>query len=376
MPARRHLGRACDWDRNAFRGNDLRQARRGEAESTCIDTRRGFCYLFCFTRFASWAYSARLAPTASLLEKAAMPLGQGLAGTFRSFFSRQRPASATMTSPVPAVEATEPELLFAGLNDVQRVLLKWHPPPHLFVVVSWGCAASNWIAHVMNSHPDIFCIHEGNDELKVFGPLPGLDGLEYMRILMMLGRGYKASGDIRGVARHHIPQLRRVFGDKFSAAVVVREPMRRLHSQVALFHQLREIRHDVWKIDYVDALIEQHNLRLPGPEFDHKLFIHGVNMLNAILDERAVGNIYRTEDLTRDPVVLRRFVSEMTRDQVEITDAWLSRELHRKRINGHGGIERREPWSAWQIDVIRKVVQPQTWVLYEQLGYERPAFVS
>src|SRR5436305_15337620 len=31
--------------------------------------------------------------------------------------------------------------------------------PDLFAVISWGCSATTWVAPTLNSHPDVFCLH-------------------------------------------------------------------------------------------------------------------------------------------------------------------------------------------------------------------------
>jgi hypothetical protein len=86
--------------------------------------------------------------------------------------------------------------------------------------------------------------------------------------------------------------------------------MARLKSQLALFDEFSNYRR--WEIGYIDANIRLKDLSLPDEEYRTKLFVHGVNMLNAIVEERAVGEIFRTMGITTAPEALRKLVNHMT----------------------------------------------------------------
>ena len=107
--------------------------------------------------------------------------------------------------------------------------------PHLFAVVSWGCAATAWLARVLNSHTDVFCVHQANVKWSLFSEAPRLDDVLYMRLIRNLGRGHAAAGDVHGIDRNKIALLREAYGEGFDCAVVVREPLSRLRSQFSLF---------------------------------------------------------------------------------------------------------------------------------------------
>jgi hypothetical protein len=57
----------------------------------------------------------------------------------------------------------------------------------LFAVVSWGCAATKWLAKVLNSHPEILCFHAGNGAVATFHS--SMNSLQYFRVLSHLGDG-------------------------------------------------------------------------------------------------------------------------------------------------------------------------------------------
>jgi hypothetical protein len=247
-----------------------------------------------------------------------------------------------------------------------------YPCPQVFAVVSWGCAATSWLATVLNRHPDIYCVHAANHMWHVLGNSKRLDGVPYLRIIGSQGHAHLAAGCVHGVSRHLIPECRRSFDDKFSVAVVVREPIRRIYSQLALFREAEGC--EAWNLEGMDHVISRNRVTLDSNDYRSRLFVHAANMLNAILEEWAVGKIYRSEDLTRKPQVLGDFVERITGGKVSPEPGWLESAIEAGPINVHAGKSPQECLEEWQIDVIRKVVAPRSWELYEELGYRRPEF--
>ena len=260
----------------------------------------------------------------------------------------------------------------ADLSDLQRDFLRTYHSERVFSVISWGCAATAWVARTLNSHPDIFCVHASNTAWQILGGKPRLDGAPYLHIIRAQGQGHLAAGDVHGVSRHLVPHLRAVFGDRFGAAVLVREPMARLKSQLALFDEFSNYRK--WEIGYIDAIIRLKDLSLPDEEYHTKLFVHGVNMLNAIVEERAVGEIFRAEDITTAPEALRKLVNHVTGGAISPSLDWSRQAIGVRRSNSHAG-GRRVVFSDWQTETLRKVVEPEAWNLYSQLGYQPPDFL-
>jgi hypothetical protein len=256
------------------------------------------------------------------------------------------------------------------LSDHQRWLLRCYPLPQIFAVVSWGCAATSWLATILNRHPNIYCVHAANHFWHVLGGCERLDGVRYLRILGSQGHAHMAAGCVHGVSRHLVPECRRSFGRRFNAAVVVREPIARFQSQLALFEQSEGVQ--AWNLDYVDDLIARTGVTLGTDDYPSRFLVHAANMLNAILEEHHVGRIYRCEDLTRNADALADFVEEITCGKVSPSRGWLRSAIETKPINPHrhGPIQ----LNDWHIDVIRKVVQPDAWVHYEKLGYRCPDF--
>jgi hypothetical protein len=262
------------------------------------------------------------------------------------------------------------------LSEYQRAFLSSYPPTQVFAVVSWGCAGTGWIARALDSHPDIYCVHAANTFWHVLAGFERLDGISYLRVIASQGHAHAAAGDVHGVGRHHIPALRHAFDQLFNAAVVVREPIPRLRSQLALFERYEDVEGSKtsWDLSYIDGVVERCKVGLPQDDYRSRFFVHAANMLNAILEEREAGKIYRSEDLTSDPTVLGDFVGEITRGRVCPSIEWLQAAVQIQRVNSHAELTSQRQFQEWEIDVIRKVVDPRSWELYEMLGYTTPQF--
>jgi len=265
---------------------------------------------------------------------------------------------------------TESDELYGDLDEMGRAAATDAPMPFLFCVVSWGAAATQWLANTLNGHPDIFCAHCANEFWQRLAGARYVDGWQYLRILGSGSPASRACGDVHGVSRETVPDLRAKLGDHFNCAVLVREPLPRLLSQVALFDKWPV--KSVWSVDYVQKFLDR-GVRLPEDNISNRLFLHGVNMINNIIQEEPVAPIWRAEDLTTNAALLAQFVRELTRGHVEVEPEWAERAVRRPPSNRHSspGAAPRE-FEPWQVDAIKKIVEPKAWSLYEGLGYKTP----
>lgn len=277
-----------------------------------------------------------------------------------------------------AVDSSSWLKLTEDLDAFQRFSLS-RGAGRVFAVISWGCAATKWASRVLNSHRDTFCLHQGNAHLQRFGypTEEKLDGVAYLRLVASMGSGYSVAGDVHGLSRHHVPTLREAFGDCFRCAVLVRDPLPRVRSQMALYDDFKALSvwDSVWGLDYIADLAQAHGLTFPSQELRPRMFVHAANMLNAILEEREVGPIFRAGDITSDPEALAQFITTLTAGTISLDRDWLCRAVGQPGINRHnegGGSE----WTAWEMDVLRKIVRPAAWDAYAELGYPRPSFLD
>lgn len=264
------------------------------------------------------------------------------------------------------------DALFGDLDELGQATAKDAPLPFLFCVVSWGCAATQWLATTLNSHPDVYCAHCENQFWERLGGARSLDGWQYLRILGCESPASRACGDVHGVTLDAIPELRAKLGEHFNCAILVREPLPRLRSQMALFESYPV--KSAWNVDHVQKLIDR-GVRLPQDNIANRLFLHGVNMLNTIIDEEQVAPVWCAEDLTTNAAALARFVEKLMRGHVQVEPEWAERAVRRPPSNRHRGPKAPpRQFEPWQIETIKKVVKPQAWRIYERLGYKKPDF--
>lgn len=242
-------------------------------------------------------------------------------------------------------------------------------------MISWGCAATHWLARALNSHADIFCVHAGNFTWHQHGRAPYLDGPEYLRVIGALGTSYAVAGDVHGIDIRTIKETREVFGDQFGCAIVVREPIARLQSQLALFRANLQTRG--WNVDHVQHFINR-GVVLPVDNYETRLTLHGIWMLNSIIGEHPVAKVWRCEDLTTKANVLAEFATYITGGAVPIDLSWASAAVGSPRVEQHVSTDRRAGYPLfddWQIEALRKIVEPKAWELYSELGYPLPDFL-
>ena len=80
----------------------------------------------------------------------------------------------------------------------------------------------------------------------------------------------------------------------------------------------------------------------------NRLFLHGVNMLNNIMQEEPVAPIWRAEDLTSNAAMLGRFVDELMHGYVEVEPVWAEHMVHRPPINPSQQAE----WSGTSVRTV------------------------
>jgi hypothetical protein len=190
-------------------------------------------------------------------------------------------------------------------------------------------------------------------------------------MLAMASGGYLAIGDVHGISRTEIPALRAALGEMFGCAVVVREPLDRLRSQLALFRQ-----HDFkgWgDLRYVEPIAEAAGIAPVSVSVEQRHFIHGASMLNAILEERELSRIFRSEDLTRDPGVLCELVRELTHGSVSSTLEWAEAAMAISPANRRARSEI-PTLGGWEMNILRRCVKPAAWDAYRALGYPAAIF--
>jgi len=285
------------------------------------------------------------------------------------------------------------ELLFPFLPESASSRLATNSPLHLFAIVSWGATATWWLSRVLNSHPDIFCVHALNNtwnrykkrKIPTFSNNPlryywkgfvkriqsSNPSLEYLRNIFLQSTGYSLGGDIHGIPLRDVQNLKLILKDYFNAVVIVREPIARLKSQLSLYRSFGDVR--AYDATQGEAIILNKKIVLPEKSYQNKLFVQGVNLLNSIKKETEFGKIFRAEDLTINESSLDSLIKEISNNTLEVHIEWLSQVLKTKRINKHKVKE--FEFKDWEIEVIKSLVDKKSWELYSKLGYQKPNFI-
>jgi hypothetical protein len=246
----------------------------------------------------------------------------------------------------------------------------------VFAIISWGAAGTKWVAKILNAHPDIFSVHHGRAYIReALAEVDHLDDVAVLRMIRRMGEGYQLAGDVHGLNREQVPAMRTAFGDDFRCAVLVRDPQSRLRSQVALFEE-RDYTEAIWKVDYLKQVPSVQRVARYFSDRKKAMFMHGVNMLNAIVVEKTVGTIYRLEDLTTKPASVVRLVSELSADTIRVDEAWAAEVMRQPAVNPHKSVVRDAPILSlrekWQVEIIQAILQPEAVAIYRELGYEIP----
>ena len=260
-------------------------------------------------------------------------------------------------------------------NSYKNHLLESLNAPRLFSVVTWGCCASTWLSKVLDSHPDIFCLHAFNQHYDLTN-MPGHShDLGYMESIAISAHAYQAAGDIHGIRRDSLPLLHEHFQDRFQSAVLVRAPWERFHSMLSCMKRLRGGLSDY---TYIDQLIEKSPLVAEELDLADRIFAHSVNMLNAISEEKQFcDTIFRMEDVVTCPEHLAQFIRHVTDGAVHISSKWIEEALKEKKSNSH---VREFPsytsFSAKQKNIISTILKAEALDGYEELGYPVDPFIE
>jgi hypothetical protein len=246
--------------------------------------------------------------------------------------------------------------------------LEFQRQPRVFAVVSWGAAATTWLASALNDCPDILCLHAGNHMWSRLSGASLVDGLPYIQILARLGHTAKAAGDVHGIARNQIRPIQEHYGDAFRCAVLVRDPLPRLMSHLALASQYPEPRRIYGDLSYLNDRFPTIVKQLPGGDYQGLIFLHAANLLNAIVDEVSVGPIWRMEDLTSNPTGLIGAADYLTSNSVAAPTDWARKWTEGRKLNRHAATA--IDFNSWQRRVLASAVHPDAVAAYRAIGYD------
>lgn len=263
-------------------------------------------------------------------------------------------------------QKSDRQSFFESHNEMVDFLKQAHHVDQLFSIVSWGCAGTSWLAKVLNSHRDIICLH---DFPIGYCGIENRNPFDYMRSLYLTSYAYILAGDIHGIPRDAIPELKKIYGEAFRSAVLVRAPYPRLLSMLATVRFNHGLDNDY---SYIDGLADRLNI---GGEltWDRRMFIHAVNMLNAIVDEKKyVGDmIFRMEDLTCKPDALYRLIAHISAGKVLPDEKWLADAIRIPSAHSHRDqYDKAVILTDEEKEMIEVILSDKALREYEKLNYD------
>ena len=101
-----------------------------------------------------------------------------------------------------------------------------------FAIARMGSTGSTWLAKLLNSHPEVFCSHEGIIQHIYPANEYGSDDIgEFLQYLAWDTKheAYKAVGDVGSVWAWHLAEL------PFTTALLVRHPARMLNTRLRVY---------------------------------------------------------------------------------------------------------------------------------------------
>lgn len=254
------------------------------------------------------------------------------------------------------------------------------PPPRVFAVVSWGCAATQWLSVALNAHPEVFAVHSFREYLARHTRVDCVfdDDGDFLLLLAYLFQGYRLVGDVHGVQLGSLPALRARFGEHLAAAVVTRHPLPRLRSYLDMVEREgpAAYRRRGIRFSRVRAALPGDLRRLLDTR--RKLFFaSAVDLANRIVEEEAAARVFCMEDLTGRVEGLDRLLAHLSAGELAYEPAMVE-AVYRKQLHSHRerGAAHDEPaaifeaFEDWQREAFRRLLRPEARAIYEKLGYD------
>ena len=257
-----------------------------------------------------------------------------------------------------------------------------------FGVITWGASASAWVAKLLNSHPEIFCVHSlgqsqtenlGNKIMHVAG-LPGRVAhgnlLAYSKKLITHAGHYQCIGDVHSVTdsrtwqRVAEPLAALVHPRALKTAILVRDPITRIASAMKLAAQPEQQPALIGPLLHANSGYREWLFKKLCRRTAQK-----------IIWESASGYpIFKMEDVVTSYDAAQALAAAVTDGALTLSpEAYAA--LQGAPVNHHqaqsapkGSEAMWQSWAPWQRDIFQKEIAGGAAKRYADLGYALPSF--
>jgi hypothetical protein len=212
------------------------------------------------------------------------------------------------------------------IGEIESLVTPHPPRVPRFAVARMGSTGSTWFAKLLNSHPEVYCSHEGVAAraypARTYGSDDIIRFVDWLACDNMHG-AYAAIGDVGSIWQSHAPALR-----GFQTALLVRHPARLLRTRLITYPMDQSFT----EINADSDVCELRGIVMAACEPLDRVFLHDLHIFAAQawgLD-RGIP-VIRIEDMTQTSVCLRALRRLTGIDY----DPALVERANRKRVNQH-----------------------------------------
>jgi hypothetical protein len=203
-----------------------------------------------------------------------------------------------------------------GLSDVEDLRLRLgslglNGPHRRFLVNRMGGTGSSWLVKLLNTHPDVFCYHEGviirTYPSSSYGSEDIVSFIRWLAADDMKG-AYKAVGDIGSAWVGHLTSVPR---ELFTTGILLRHPARILNSRLNIFKTdkyFTEI-----SSEYLQHIERTWGIDAPKRSEIDQIFLQDLCNLKAQMDAvNAVDVVMQLELMSRDSDYCQDMLGKLT----------------------------------------------------------------
>ncbi len=251
-----------------------------------------------------------------------------------------------------------------------------------FIGYCWGAAGSAWLARLLNSHEDIFCVQA--PVLNRYDHFQFADSTELLNAIftaMSFGGGYPVAGVTHGVPLEWHPKLVKKYGGRMRNFTLIRSPIERIQSSAKKIAQGYAGEAEKYIMaDGCQRVFRKLRETAKGdfPNDPASLgFYNSCDMVNSIIQETDHEfPVFKLEDLVAQTNEVQRLLAHISDGTCRLEDR-IIRKLQQTVINKRSEkrLTPKEIYDSWNGNyraAFHCLVNPLALEIYRRLGYDLP----